>query len=180
MPKITSHAKILRDWEGLLGAVNANASLLPGVDDLQASLEKLLADGQAAKTQQAFLTSNKQSVTQNVNQILADGAEAARMLRGFVLSHLGSKSELVKQFGLPIRNTKKKPKPATPPPPTTAPTPETPETPTTAKPVTPTPVTPTTATPAAGGTSQTGTPQTPQAADKADPGAASESHRTVK
>ena len=170
MPKITSHAKILRDWEGLLGAVNANAGLLPGVEDLQAALEKLLADGQAAKTQQAFLTSNKQSVTQNVNQILADGAEAARMLRGFVLSHLGSKSELVKQFGLPIRNTKKKAKPATPPP-TTTPTPETPTKPSTPTPVTPVPVTPTTATPAAGGTSPTGTaqtPLTPKAADKAE------------
>ncbi len=182
MPKITSHAKILRDWEGLLGAVSANADLLPGVGTCT-PLVKLLADGQAAKTQQAFLTSNKESVTQNVNQILADGAEAARMLRGFVLSHLGSKNELAKQFGLPIRNTRKKAKPATPPP--TTPTPETPttETPTT-KPVTPVPVTPATAaTPAAGGTSQTGAaqaPQTPKAADEAEAGAASESHRTVK
>jgi hypothetical protein len=165
MPKLTAHAKILRDWEGLLGAVNANASMLPGVEDLQAALEKLLADGNAAKTQQGYLTSNKQSVTQNVNQILVDGAEAARMLRGFVLSHLGSKNELAKQFGLPIRNTKKKPKPTTPPPVT--PTPETPTT----TPVTPAPVTPTTATPVAGSTSQAGTaqtPQTPKAADKAE------------
>jgi hypothetical protein len=179
MPKITSHAKILRDWEGLLGAVNANAGLLPGVEDLQASLEKLLADGQAAKTQQAFLTSNKQSVTQNVNQILADGSEAARKLRGFVLSHLGSKSELVKQFGLPTRVSKKKPKPTPPPvtPPPTTPAPE-------AKPVTPVPVTPVpvtpTAAPAAAGTSPTGTPLPPMAADGAEVGAASESHRTVK
>jgi hypothetical protein len=175
MPKLTAHAKILRDWEGLLGAVNANASMLPGVEDLQAALEKLLADGNAAKTQQGYLTSNKQSVTQNVNQILVDGAEAARMLRGFVLSHLGSKNELAKQFGLPIRKTKKKPKPTTPPPVT--PPPETPPTtPVTPAPVTPAPVTPTTATPpaekpVAGGTSQAGTaqtPQTPKAADKAE------------
>jgi hypothetical protein len=191
MPKLTAHAKIFRDWEGLLGAVNANASLLPGVEDLQAGLEKLLADGNAAKTQQAYLTANKQSVTQNVNQILVDGAEMARKLRGFVFSHLGSKTDLVKQFGLPVRKTKKKAKPATPPP-TTTPTPETPPTttpvtpttpPPTTTPVTPAPVTPTTATPAAGGASPTGTPQTPSppiAADKAEMGATSESHRTVK
>src|SRR4029077_18089236 len=121
MPKLTAHAKIFRDWEGLLGAVNANASLLPGVEDLQAGLEKLLAEGtaaknepadseakqladaNAAKTQQAYLTANKQSVTQNVNQILEDGAEMARKLRGFVFSHLGSRTHLVKQFSLPLR-----------------------------------------------------------------------------
>jgi hypothetical protein len=109
MPKITAHAKILRDWDALLGAVDANASLLPGVDDLKAGLEKLLADGRAAKVQQASLGSSRQAETQNVNQIMTDGQEAARKLRAFVFSHLGSKTDLVKQFGLPVpRKAKKK------------------------------------------------------------------------
>ena len=86
MPKITAHAKILRDWDAL-GAVDANASLLPGVDDLKAAMEKLLADGRAAKVQQASLGSSRQAETQNVNQIMSDGQEMARKLRAFVFSH---------------------------------------------------------------------------------------------
>jgi hypothetical protein len=116
MPKITAHAKILRDWDALLGAVDANASLLPGVDDLKAALEKFLADGRAAKVQQASLGSSRQAETQNVNQIMVDGAEMARKLRAFVFSHLGSRTDLVKQFGLPVarKAKKKKADPAVP------------------------------------------------------------------
>jgi hypothetical protein len=121
MPKITAHAKILRDWDALLGAVDANASLLPGVDDLKAALEQLLTDGRAAKVQQASLGSNRQAETQNVNQIMSDGQEMARKLRAFVFSHLGSRTDLVKQFGLPVNRKSKKKKadpavPETPPP----------------------------------------------------------------
>lgn len=108
MPKITAHGKILRDWDALLGAVDANASLLPGVDDLKAGLEKLLTDGRAAKVLQASLGSNRQAETQNVNKILADGSEMARKLRAFVFSHLGSQTDLAKQFGLPIKKKSKK------------------------------------------------------------------------
>ena len=116
MPKITAHAKILRDWDALLGAVEANATLLPGVDDLKAGLEKLLTDGRAAKVQQAALTSSRQAETQNVNQIMSDGAEVARKLRAFVFSHLGSRTDLAKQFGLPLARKAKKKTKETPPP----------------------------------------------------------------
>jgi hypothetical protein len=149
MPKITAHGKILRDWDALLGAVDANASLLPGVDDLKAGLEKLLTDGRAAKVQQASLGSTRQAETQNVNKILADGSEMARKLRAFVFSHLGSQTDLVKQFGLPIKKKSKK-KAATPPP----------DAPAAQK-------------SAAGGTPavipQTGAPQPSKAAEKAEP-----------
>jgi hypothetical protein len=115
MPKITAHGKIFRDWEGLLGAVDTNVALLTGVDDLKAGLEKLLEDGRATKIRQASLASNRSVETQNINKIVVDGAETARKLRALVFSHLGSRTDLAKQFGLPIRRKTKK-KATTPPP----------------------------------------------------------------
>ncbi len=147
MPKITAHGKIFRDWEALLGAVDTNAALLTGVDDLKVELEKLLADGRATKIRQASLGANRQVETQNVNKIVVDGTEAARKLRALVFSHLGSRTDLAKQFGLPIRRKTKK---ATTPPPAAE-----------------------AEKPAGGGVTSTpaaGAPQTPKAAaDRAEP-----------
>jgi hypothetical protein len=103
MPKITAHGKIFRDWEGLLGAVERNASLLPQVDPRKAALEAILAKARDMKAQQEDLDAKKQATTQALQQLVDEGQETARKLRAFVVSSLGSRTELLKQFGLPPR-----------------------------------------------------------------------------
>jgi hypothetical protein len=106
MPKITAHGKIFRDWEGLLGAVERNASLLPQVDLRKAALESILAKAREMKAQQEDLDAKKQATTQALQQLVEEGQETARKLRAFVVSALGSRTELLKQFGLPPRRRK--------------------------------------------------------------------------
>lgn len=106
MPKITAHGKIFRDWEGLLGAVERNLSLLPQVDARKAALESILAKARDMKAQQEDLDAKKQATTQSLQQVVNDGQEIARKLRAFVVSSLGSRTELLKQFGLPPRRRK--------------------------------------------------------------------------
>lgn len=106
MPKITSYAKIFRDWEGLLGAVDRNASLLPAVDSLKSALESVLARTRDMKVQQEELGAKKQATTQTLQQMVDEGQETARKLRAFVVSAIGSRTELLKQFGVPTRKRK--------------------------------------------------------------------------
>jgi hypothetical protein len=100
MPKITQNGKLFRDWEALLGACDKNASQLAGMETMRTELENLLAMGREVKVEQENLRGSKLATTQRFQQIKADGEEAARKLRGFVLSRIGTKTELGKQFGL--------------------------------------------------------------------------------
>jgi hypothetical protein len=121
MPDITARAKVFRDWEGLLGAVERNTAILPGVDGLRSALENALAFARDLKLKQEGLAGNKQGVTEQLKQAVQDGRETARMLRAFVKSHLGSRSEALKEFGISPIRARKLPKPKTPelPPPAT-------------------------------------------------------------
>ena len=125
MPDITAQAKVFRDWEGLLGAVERNTATLPGVDGLRSALENTLALAKDLKLKQEGFAGSKQGITEQLQQTVHDGRETARMLRAFVKSHLGAHSEALKEYGIAPIRTRKLPKPKTPelPPPTTG-TPE--------------------------------------------------------
>lgn len=112
MPKITAHSKIFRDWEGLLGACAQNTALLPGMEALTTELERFLAQGKEMKIQQEALTAQRTAMTQRLVELEVAGDEAARKLRAFVFSHLGSRTEALKQFGMvpKVRQTRKPPK----------------------------------------------------------------------
>ena len=100
MPKITAHSKIFRDWEGLLGACAQNAPLLPGMETLKTELETFLAQVKEMKIQQEALTAQRVALTQRLVALEKEGEESARKLRAFVFSHLGSRTEALKQFGI--------------------------------------------------------------------------------
>jgi hypothetical protein len=106
MPKITSYGAIFRDWDGLLGAVARNASLLPAADPLRNAMEAVLAKAKDLKLQQEDLAGKRQATTQALQQLVDDGREVARKLRAHVVSTLGSRTELLKQFGIPTRRRK--------------------------------------------------------------------------
>ena len=112
MPKVTAHGKIFRDWESLLGACEKNVSLLTGMEPLRTELETYLTQVRDLKLQQESLNGNKKAATQRLGQLLEQGIEVSRMLRAFVISRIGTKTELGKMFGLvpTSRKTRKKSK----------------------------------------------------------------------
>jgi hypothetical protein len=128
MPGITEYGKIFRDWDGLLGAAEKRAALLPGVEGLKASLEALLAQAKEMKLQQEGFSGDKKETTEKLRNLVKEGRDAASMLRAFVKSRIGLRTEVLKEFGItPTRSRKRAvktpevPPPATTPPPTTTP-----------------------------------------------------------
>jgi hypothetical protein len=122
MPEITAQGKIFRDWEALLGACGLNSTLLPGADTLQKALETVLAQARDLKLQQENFLGNRSATTQQLAKAIEDGREAARKLRAFVVTQLGSDSKHLTQFGVaPRQKRPRKPQPVdTPEPPVEA------------------------------------------------------------
>ena len=100
MPKVTAHGKIFRDWEALLGACEKNVSVLTGVEPLRTEMETFLAQARELKLQQENFNGQKKATTQQLRELIDRGTEASRMLRAFVVSRIGTKTELGKMFGL--------------------------------------------------------------------------------
>jgi hypothetical protein len=118
MPSLTEYGKIFRDWEGLLGAAEKRAALLPGVDDFKASLAALLAQTKDMKLQQEGFAGDKKETTEKLKNLVKEGRDAASMLRAFVKSRLGLRTEVLKEFGIsPTRSRKRTVKPPEVPPP---------------------------------------------------------------
>jgi len=118
MPQITAHARIFRDWDGLLGACAKNASQLPGLEELKTELEGLLAQVRDLKIQQETLEGQRRGVTQKLEKGIDDGREVVRKLRAFAVVRLGSDNKALSQFGVKarVRRGPRKKTPCTPPP----------------------------------------------------------------
>jgi hypothetical protein len=101
MPKITAYGKTFRDWEGLLGAVERNAATISVDEALKTELSNLLAKVREIKVEQEDLLGKSRGMTQVLRQTVDDGKEVARKIRALVLGRLGSKTELLKQYGIP-------------------------------------------------------------------------------
>lgn len=106
MPKIKAHGAVFRDWEGLLGALERNMKLLPASDPHRKALESVLARAREMKLQQEDLAGKRQASTQALRQLVDEGREIARKARAHVVSTLGSRTELLKQFGVAVHRRK--------------------------------------------------------------------------
>jgi hypothetical protein len=105
MPIINAQGKVFRSWEGSLNACDAQAALLPNVEPLKAALKDALNQARQVKAQQEESQAKVQSLTQELKELIKNGQEAARRLRGYAKSQLGTKNELLVQFGTaPIRH----------------------------------------------------------------------------
>jgi hypothetical protein len=114
MPKLTSHGKVFRDWEALLGACEKNVNTLTGVEPLKTEMETFLAQARELKLQQENFNGQKKATTQHLRELIDRGIEASRMLRAFVVSRIGTKTELGKMFGLVPNGRKTRKKSKTP------------------------------------------------------------------
>lgn len=128
MPKLTQYGKVFRDWEGLLGAAEKRSSQLPGVDDFKAALTALLAQAKDLKLKQEGFDGDKKATTEKLQSTVKEGRDAASMLRSFVKSRIGLRTEVLKEFGISPSTSRKRTSKAAkqPPPSTSGGTPETP------------------------------------------------------
>jgi len=124
MPVINAQGKVFRSWEGLLNACQTQAAQLPNSAPLQSDLQDILTQAKQVKAQQEDNEARRQGFTQQLADLITRGQEAARHLRVYAKSQLGTKNELLMQFGTaPIRSrgrsaktTARKPDTPTPPP----------------------------------------------------------------
>ena len=108
MPTNNAYPDLIADSESLLSSAEQNADNLPGSEPLRENLEFRLSSFKTIKALQENLEGNRQASTQRLRDAAELVREAARRLRGFVKSALGTKNEHV-QFGIaPIRQRRKR------------------------------------------------------------------------
>jgi hypothetical protein len=119
MANQSTYAASFLDWEELIAAVDRNAASLPGAEPAREALQTLLEQGKDLKLQQGGFAGSRQGTTEQLRDVLDEGREAARMLRAFVTSHLGSRSEMLAEYKIPPSRSRKvkRTKTPTPPPP---------------------------------------------------------------
>jgi hypothetical protein len=127
MPIINAQGKIFRTWEGQLTACTAQAASLPNVEPLKNDLQDILNQARLMKSQQETTSTQRQGQTQELKALIKRGQEAARRLRGYAKSQLGTSNEMLVQFGAaPIRHHARSAKKTETPTPPVVPTPATP------------------------------------------------------
>jgi phosphoenolpyruvate carboxylase len=109
MPNINSFADITHDWEQLLRAFADSAEVLAPAEPQRAGLEQILNRVRETKARQDSHTANRQQATQELEDLVKNGLEQARRLRGMVKGLLGTKAERLVQFSVaPIRPRSRK------------------------------------------------------------------------
>lgn len=115
MPFLNSYADVIRDWESLLSSCRKNAELLVGMEPVIGPLDQILLQMRELKSQQEQLEGTRKVTTQQLKQLREQGYEAARRVRSFVRSQLGTKNEHLGQFKVaPIRPKRRVTKPEIP------------------------------------------------------------------
>jgi hypothetical protein len=103
MPK-TSQAALLQDSERLLRTVETSEGELAGVASYRAALERAYSQAVSARVRRDALVASAQVETVQVNQALAACTEAARSLRHYLKSVLGSRNPKLTRYGIqPLR-----------------------------------------------------------------------------
>jgi len=119
MGSTNSFADVVLDWEDVLVACRNNAEVMRSAEPLRLELERILGTARDAKGRKEAAIALKQQLTQELKQVLKDGREVARRLRGAAKAQLGTKNEALVEFkARPIRDRKgrRKKTPETPPP----------------------------------------------------------------
>jgi hypothetical protein len=106
----SSFADIIRDWELLLEATNDNESVQIGAQPQREALAAALSRVKAQKAVQDSRNASRQEATQDLREMITQGRELARRLRGVAKAILGTKSERLVQFRVsPIRTRSRRP-----------------------------------------------------------------------
>jgi hypothetical protein len=120
----SSLADIIVDGETLLAALDANPVLLPNIEDARAPLELSLAEIKSLTFRERTLTGDRQQAVQDRRAAVLRSRDQSRVLRDFIRSKLGARSEKLVEFRVqPLRKRKGRKAPAETPPPGSDPQP---------------------------------------------------------
>lgn len=99
-----SFADVMLEWKKILAACADNASALTAAEPQRLVMEKMLKDVEELKALQDSHQAAKQAIRQQLGQLVKEGREAARRLKGAVKANLGTGNERLVQFSIqPIR-----------------------------------------------------------------------------
>ncbi|HYU30655.1 MAG TPA: hypothetical protein VEW48_00705 [Thermoanaerobaculia bacterium] len=103
-PAKSSHADLNLDAEMLMAAVEANASLLPNLDEQVIPLKATLDEVKALSVRQETLRADRQKLTQDLTVARARLRDLAIQLRAAIKGKLGPRTEKLVEFKMqPLR-----------------------------------------------------------------------------
>jgi hypothetical protein len=107
----------LGDWQRLLAALHENEADLPELVSASAQLGTLVGQAGDLFQQQAALSASKQTVSQQLVDLMAECDRLSTVVRFTLKQHYGPRSERLVEFGIqPFRPRVRKPGPPPPPP----------------------------------------------------------------
>lgn len=109
MRKATTNVGIQGEWQKLVTAFDANAADLADLAPTRVWLGELLSRAVEVSQQQAAHTAAKQTASQELKAILAEGERLATGLRKLIRTHYGTSSEKLVEFDIqPFRGRRRK------------------------------------------------------------------------
>ncbi len=109
MPRASSFAHVIRDWESLLAALNQHAELQVTLETERLALETDLTEARALKTQQETQNAGRQELTQRIKTVVAHGKDVAIAIRAVTRGKIGFRNERLVHFGMtPFRKRVRK------------------------------------------------------------------------
>jgi hypothetical protein len=107
MSSINGFGDVMADWQSLLAAYKQHAELLGDGEVDRAFLAAARARAFELKNLQDSLRARKQEATQQLNQMVQQGKEAAIRMRSLARHRIGPRNEGLVLFGVaPIRKRK--------------------------------------------------------------------------
>lgn len=104
MPVINSFADLLRDWSGLLEAVQRYPELHPLMEAERQTLVESYQQLQVLKARQDEHKAVRQEITQQLKQVIETGKVAAMQVRSLARGKIGPKNERLVHFQVaPLR-----------------------------------------------------------------------------
>lgn len=104
MTRIRRHKEIPVDWQKLTSSMDANAADMPHLDHSRLALKSLQEEITSLSTLQSQLRAQKQEVSKQIKEKLAEGQKIATFLRVGLKQHYGNRNEKLVEFGLqPLR-----------------------------------------------------------------------------
>ena len=106
------YERLAAGWRKLIAAAGVHEDELPQLGAYKEALEEALEDATTSKCRQVRLKAKAEAATQEVNDNVKVGREAARRLRSFVKANFSRSDERLASFGIKSwGRPRRKPKP---------------------------------------------------------------------
>ncbi len=109
MPKETTYAGMMGQWQHLLATLEEKADEIPNLAGTREQLKALLEKAQDASKRQTVVVAEKQEISQQLRGFINEGQRLTHILHLSLKAHYGIRSEKLATFRLrPFRGRKVK------------------------------------------------------------------------